>query len=124
MSEMQSGVQQAWQARLDAGEFVIQRCGGCQQHVFYPRGLCPHCGADQLVFVTPAGSGTVYATTVVRRKAELGGDYNVVLVDLDEGVRLMSRVEGVAPDAVAIGLRVQARVAREQDRGLLLFDPL
>ncbi len=53
-----------------------------------------------------AGRGTVYATTVVHRAGEQ--PYNVCLVELDEGVRIMSRVEGVAPADVAIGLRVQA----------------
>jgi len=51
-------------------------------------------------------SGTVYATTVVRRRGE--DPLNVVLVDLDEGGRVMSRVEGLAPQDVTIGLRVVA----------------
>jgi hypothetical protein len=51
-----------------------------------------------------AGRGTVYATTVVRPRG--GEAYNLVLVDLDEGFRMMSRVVGVAPEAVAIGARV------------------
>ncbi|HEY6761709.1 MAG TPA: OB-fold domain-containing protein [Baekduia sp.] len=51
-----------------------------------------------------AGRGTVYATTVVRPRG--GEAYNLVLVDLDEGFRMMSRVVGVAPEAVAVGARV------------------
>ena len=58
-----------------------------------------------------AGCGTVYATTVVRPRG--GEAYNLVLVDLDEGFRMMSRVVGVAPEDVAIGARV--RVTWEQD---------
>jgi hypothetical protein len=52
-----------------------------------------------------AGRGTVYSTTVVRPRG--GEAYNLVLVDLDEGFRMMSRVVGVAPEDVAIGARVQ-----------------
>jgi len=48
--------------------------------------------------------GTVYATTVVRRRGE--APLNVVLVDLDGGGRVMSRVEGIAPEEVAVGLAV------------------
>jgi uncharacterized OB-fold protein len=59
----------------------------------------------------------------VRRKPEAGGDYNVALIDLREGVRLMSRVEGVAPDAVHIGMAVRAQVAQQDGRGLLIFRP-
>ncbi len=52
-----------------------------------------------------AGAGEVYATTVVRSRDE--EPYNVCLVDLDEGFRMMSRVVGVAPGEVRIGMRVQ-----------------
>jgi len=118
------GVQARHQAALDGGRFLIQRCGGCGTAVYFPRELCPHCGSAELDWEAPAGTGTVYSVTTVRRKPEAGGDLNVSLIDLDEGVRLMSRVEGVAPGAVRIGLRVQARVVREGGVGLVVFDPV
>lgn len=68
--------------------------------------------------VTSAGAGVVYATTVVHRPDE--ERYNVCLVDLDEGVRAMGRVEGVAPADVEIGLRVQARL---NDDGIPIYEP-
>lgn len=105
--------------KLAAGRFEIQRCAGCGKHVFYPRVLCPHCGADRLDWVAPSGRGTIYSTTIVRRKPADGGDYNVCLVDLAEGVRLMSRVAGIAPDQVKIGMAVAARIAD----GLVEFTP-
>jgi uncharacterized OB-fold protein len=55
-----------------------------------------------------AGRGTVYATTVVRPRD--GEPYGIVLVDLDEGFRMMSTVRGVAPEDVAIGARVRVVV--------------
>ena len=58
-----------------------------------------------------AGRGVVYATTTVRRRGEEPAD--VSLVDLDEGFRMMSRVEGIAPEAVAIGMRVRVRAGGE-----------
>lgn len=118
----ESGVQAAYQAALDAGRFEIQHCMACDRHQYFPRELCRHCGSDRLRLVTPGG-GTVYSTTVVRRKPEAGGDLNVALVDLDEGVRLMSRVEGLAPADVRIGQRVRARVSIDAGRGLVVFDP-
>ena len=63
------------------------------------------------------------AVTTLYRKPEQGGHYHVCLVDLDEGVRLMSRVDGLAPEAVTIGLRVRARVVVNEGRGLVVFDP-
>lgn len=121
MSDTTTGVQTAWQERLDEGEFVIQRCEGCGGHVFFPRALCPHCGSTALVFEPTEGLGTVHSTTTVRRAAEAGGDYNVSLIDLDEGVRMMSRVEG-EPGEVAIGQRVRARIAQRNGHGLVVFD--
>ena len=117
------GVLARHQAALKEGRFLIQRCGDCSQHVYFPRELCPHCGSGALDFVAPAGTGTIYSVTTVRRKPEAGGDLNVSLIDLDEGVRLMGRVEGLAPDAVRIGQRVQARVLqREGADALVVFD--
>ena len=117
------GAEAQYRQALDQGRFLIQRCAGCESAVFYPRMICPHCGAGALDWVAPDGRGTVYATTVVRRKPEAGGDYNVALVDLQEGVRMMSRVEGVAPEAVRIGMAVRAQVAQQDGRGLVVFVP-
>jgi uncharacterized OB-fold protein len=116
------GIQAQHQQALDQGRFLIQQCGACGRHVYFPREVCPHCGALGPAWVAPAGGGTVAAVTTLHRKAELGGDYNVCLVELDEGVRLMSRVEGLAPAAVTVGLRVQARVTQQAGHGLVVFD--
>lgn len=118
-----AGVEAQYRQALDQGRFLIQHCDACDRPVFYPRMLCPHCGADQLSWKTPDGRGTVYSTTVVRRKPDAGGDYNVALIDLIEGVRLMSRVDGIAPDAVRIGMAVRAQVAVTQGHGLVVFMP-
>jgi len=117
------GAEAQYRQALDQGRFLIQHCAGCNRPVFYPRMICPHCGADDLTWIEPDGRGAVYSTTVVRRKPEAGGDYNVALIDLQEGVRLMSRVEGVAPDAVHIGMAVRAQVALQDGRGLVVFVP-
>ena len=120
-SEMTPSMSSQYQAALDAGQFQIQRCKACAQAVFYPRELCPHCGSDQLAWETPSGKGTVYSTTVIRRKPDAGGDYNVALVDLAEGPRMMSRVEGMAPTDVKIGQAVQAEVIQHNGKGLVVF---
>jgi uncharacterized protein len=118
------GVQAFHQAELDAGRFLIQRCSDCSRHVYYPRESCPHCGSAALEWKAPAGLGTVHAVTTVRRKPAEGGDSNISLIDLDEGVRLMSRVENLAPAAVRIGQRVKARVQVNEGRGLVVFDAI
>ena len=122
MNDSVTGVQAQYQQALDEGRFVLQRCGGCEEAVHYPREVCPHCGSDDLSFVPAQGMGTVYAVTTVRRKPEAGGDLNVSLIDLDEGPRLMSRVQNLPPDQVRIGMRVSATVIQEQGAGLLVFE--
>lgn len=124
MTPSAPGIQARHQQALDEGRFLIQRCHACSRHVYFPRELCPHCGALGPALVAPSGSGTVAAVTTLYRKAEQGGNYHVCLVDLDEGVRLMSRVEGLAPEAVTIGLRVRARVQLTAGKGLVVFDPI
>lgn len=126
MSETNStaptGIQARYQAELDQGKFLIQHCAGCGKHVYFPREICPHCGSDSLSLVAPSGLGTVHAVTTVRRKPDAGGDYNVSLIDLDEGVRLMSRVDNRAPADVKIDQRVKARVQMTNGQALVVFD--
>ena len=78
----------------------FQRCGGCGALLAYPRVLCPGCGSQSLEWERSAGAGTVYSGTVVHTRE---GEHGVLLVDLDEGVRVMG--EGRA----ALGSRVSAR---------------
>ncbi|MBB4423837.1 hypothetical protein GGD66_002381 [Bradyrhizobium sp. CIR48] len=116
------GVEALHLVELKDGRFLIQRCTSCTKHVYYPREICSHCGSAALEWTAPKGMGTVYAVTTVRRKPAEGGDINVSLVDLDEGVRLMSRVESLPSDAVKIGQRVKARVHVKDGQGIVVFD--
>jgi uncharacterized OB-fold protein len=89
---------------------VIQRCQACQQAIFYPRSLCPHCMSDQIAWLDASGKGTIYSYTVVHRApAQFAEDvpYVVALIDLAEGVRLMSNVVDCAPSDVRIGAPVE-----------------
>lgn len=103
---------------LSKGLFMLPHCLECGRHHFYPRVLCPHCGADSLEWVPASGKGVVYATTTVRSKASV---HNVCLVDLEEGPRLMSRVVDIDSMAVQIGLPVRARVDEVDGKPLLVF---
>jgi uncharacterized protein len=100
-----------YQAHLERGGLAYQWSPEAQKAVFYPRVICPFTGSDRLEWRVSTGRGTVYATTVVHPARE-GAPYNVALIDCDEGFRLMSRVEDLAPEAVRIGMRVRFRVHR------------
>jgi uncharacterized OB-fold protein len=97
-------------SHLEKGELAYQFSPEANRAVFFPRVLCPFTGSDKLEWRISTGRGTVYATTVVY-PAE-GAPFNVALVDCDEGFRLMSRVEEIAPEQVTIGMRVKFRVHR------------
>lgn len=107
---------------LEKGVWQIQSCRSCMRAVFYPRNVCPHCGGDDLAWFEPSGKGTVYSSSTIYRSAQSGGDYNVSLIDLDEGVRLMSTVLGCPPGQVEIGMPVEARVDRAGTSARLVFE--
>lgn len=112
---------QQYQAYLAQGRFLIQRNRQTGQAFFYPRVAEPGTGCTDLEWFEPSGLGTVYAVTVISPRPP-ASPYCVVLVDLDEGPRLMSRVDGIAPEAVCIGQRVQAKVITENEQALLVFE--
>jgi uncharacterized protein len=110
-----------YRRHLESGVLGFQRCAGCGAAVFYPRVLCPVCGGHDLTWEASSGRGVIYATTTVYRRD--GDPYNVVLVDLEEGFRMMGRVEGVPAERVEIGARVMLRVDREGDDPVPVFVP-
>jgi uncharacterized OB-fold protein len=113
-----------WRAAA-GGELSIQHCGSCGNFAFYPRVCCPTCGATALTWQPVSGLGTVWSYSVVHRPVSKGfapiTPYAVALIDLDEGVRMMSNLitEGAAPH---IGQRVCAVFERlDDDQQLPLF---
>jgi uncharacterized OB-fold protein len=109
-----------YRRHLENGKLGYQRCADCSATVFYPRVLCPTCGSGALEWRESAGRGTVYATTAVHSRN--GEPRNVALVDLDEGFRMMSRVEGVPAEEVEIGARVRFEVREgEEDEPVAVF---
>ena len=98
------------------GELRIQKCNACGELRFPPAPACPDCGAYNRGHVVAAGTGTVFSYVVHRHPPVPGKDLPIVLalIDLDEGVRLMSNLvkdeEGypsIDPDDVSIGMKVR-----------------
>lgn len=115
------GPEAQWRAFLAEGRFRIQRSRATGRFVFYPRVMAPGTGETDLEWVDASGRGTVYATTVTRARE---GNGNIAIIELAEGPRMMSRVEGIAPEAVAVGMAVRARIATLEDGSLnIVFDP-
>lgn len=116
-----AGPDAQFRAFLAEGRFMIQRGTKSGAHVFYPRAIAPDTGED-LEWVEASGRGVVYTTTVMRVKPP-EPSYNIALIDLAEGPRMMSRVEGVAPEAVQIGMAVRAKIVTTENGPLVVFTP-
>lgn len=93
-----------------AHEFLIRKCRSCGRHHFYPRDFCPTCFSFDVEWVRASGRGTIHSFTICHRPAqgfEKELPYNIVLVELEEGVRMMSTVVLCPPDDLAIGMAVE-----------------
>lgn len=101
------------------GRLDIPLCGDCGKHHFYPRAICPHCHSDNLKFDTVSGRGEVHTFTIARRPAgpAFADDvpYVVALIELEEGPRMMSRIQTDDPAKVHIGARVEVTFVKATD---------
>lgn len=99
-----------WQAAREH-RFVLPRCSTCARFHFYPRTVCPHCRSTEVAWERASGAGEVYSYTVVHRAPSptfaQQAPYIIAVIALREGPHMMSRLEGVEPAAVRIGMPVQ-----------------
>jgi uncharacterized OB-fold protein len=107
---------------LAAGRFMLLQCRGTSAFVHPPRVAVPGSGDTDLHWVPASGLGTVHSTTTVRCKPP-ASDYNVALIDLAEGPRMMSTVVGIACADVRIGMAVRARIEPAEDGPRVVFEP-
>ena len=99
-----------WEA-LARHELYVQRCRGCATMRFYPRAVCPACLSSDTEWLRASGRGTVYTFTVTHQNQAPGFrdelPYVLAIVELAEGVRLMTNVVGCPLEEVRIGLPVE-----------------
>lgn len=107
---------------LAQGRFMLARSRSSGLCMHPPRVAAPGSGETDLEWVPASGRGTVHSATTVRCKPP-AQDYNVALIDLEEGPRLMSTVTGVTPAQVYIGMAVRARIETGEDGPRLVFEP-
>lgn len=115
-----------WDAAAEE-RLVAQRCASCGALRHPPRPMCPHCRSLEIDVVDLAGTGTLYSYAFLHHPPHPAFDYPVfaALVDLDEGVRLVTNLVDVAKEDVRIGMRVHVRFV-DADGGakLPVFAPL
>ncbi|MBV9749222.1 MAG: Zn-ribbon domain-containing OB-fold protein [Acetobacteraceae bacterium] len=99
-----------WNA-LREGRVLVQRCAACGKAQLYFRAICRYCWSRDLTPEQASGTGTVYSYSVVHTVGDpaLAAEvpYALAIVELNEGPRVMTRIEG-DPEVVRIGDRVRA----------------
>lgn len=91
------------------GELRFQRCGDCRRWRHLPRPLCPYCQSPNWAWEPSSGRGEVYTWTTTYRSlhpAFTQVPYAQVIVELEEGVRMLSWVPDVDPDDLRVGMPV------------------
>ena len=125
-----------WEATRE-GRLLVQWCTRCDRGIFYPRAFCPCCGGvgdaaggGPLEWRQASGRATVYAAVVEHRPEAAGATFAegapfcIALVDLEEGVRMMTNIVGCPPADVHSGMAVVVSWEPLSDgRQLALFRP-
>jgi uncharacterized OB-fold protein len=99
-----------WEATREC-RLVLPWCTACERALWYPRGFCPGCLGSAIEWRPAAGTGEVHAVSVHHKpgpgRDPGDGPYAVALVELPEGVRMMSNVVGCPPERVAVGMALR-----------------
>ena len=115
-----------WQAAREH-RLLIKRCGACGRAHHYPRPFCPHCWSEDVAWEEASGPGTLYTYSIVRRNdlPPFGErvPYVVAIVDLAEGVRMMTNLVECDEAAVAIGMPLTVTWQDDGDYTLPVFRP-
>ena len=106
-----TGESQPYWAGCKRHELLLQRCRACGHIQFYPRAVCTGCLSQDLDWTKASGRGSVYSYSVVYRAPSkvfaADAPYTTAIIELEEGVRMMSNVVGCPPEEVRIGMPVE-----------------
>lgn len=112
-----------WTA-LSEGRFLTTRCVKCSHMTFPPKPLCPECWSKDVEWVPLKGEGVLRSYTEVCVAPEMFAKevpYVLGIIDLDEGIRCMSRV--LAPyDKLKVDQRVKLKIRQSQPVCLYDFE--
>lgn len=93
------------------GKLMLQYCASCGGWSFPVRERCPHCFAKGLGWRAASGRGTLYTFAIMHQVMNPGFadavPYNVSQIDLEEGVRMVSNVVGIANGALRVGMKLE-----------------
>jgi uncharacterized OB-fold protein len=97
---------------LRAHRLLLQRCGDCSKYRYPPSMFCPWCLSDSLEWVEASGRGSVYSFIILHQPYHPGFrddlPYNVAVVELAEGPRIVANLTEIDNADIRIGLEVVA----------------
>lgn len=109
------------------GRLLIQVCKECDSRIFYPRKFCPDCWSERLDWIEASGRGTVFtystAYDMVEPKFTDELPYTIAYVDLEERVRLMTRIVDCKPEDITFGMAVEVVFHEREGFFLPYFRP-
>ncbi len=102
---------EAFWAATKKHSLLIQKCSSCTKLIFYPRKRCPYCWSSDLGWQQASGKAKVNTFTIVRDMVEpkfmADLPYVLAMVDLEEKIRMMTRIVECDPEVVKIGMDVE-----------------
>jgi uncharacterized OB-fold protein len=111
---------------LARGELRLQRCASCGAWRHPPRHRCAHCTSSAASWEPVSGRGRVYSWTVTHRAVDpaFTPPYAILVVELEEGPRLVGNLRGLEPSDLTLDLPVVTEIEHASDTvGLLWFRP-
>lgn len=102
---------------LREGELRIQQCASCGALEHPPTVRCVKCGSFDRAYKVASGRATLYSYVVAHHPQVPSFDYplNIGLVELEEGIRLVTNVVACRPEDLSIGMPLEACFAPTHD---------
>ena len=92
------------------GRFLVKHCNSCGRDHFYPRPFCPKCWSDDVAWKEASGRATLYTYSVVHQNDlppfNERAPYVAAVVELEEGPRVMTNIEGIPFEQLRVGMPV------------------
>ncbi len=92
-------------------ELVFQKCGSCGQVIYFPRIICHRCLSGDLEWIRSSGQGIVYSYTIIHQASHESFvsdvPYVYAIIELREGIRMISNIININPMLVKIGMKVK-----------------
>jgi uncharacterized OB-fold protein len=125
--ETQPWSEKFWEGAKE-GKLLIQVCKDCKSKIFYPRKFCPECWSGNLGWIEASGKAKIFtfstAYDMVEPKFTDELPYTIAYVDLEEGIRMMTRIVDCKPEDISIDMEVEVVFHERSNFFLPYFRPV